>query len=119
MAEDARQKITKIEKASLIASESVIKPEKSNGLFTYIPAFIVGFFLTFLLSNFLSLPANIKSIIHTFEVSLLVSAMVAIGCKINVKALISQSSKALLWGLLIWLLQLIILMSVLFYMVRL
>ena len=31
MAEDARQKITNVEKASLIASEFVIKPEKSNG----------------------------------------------------------------------------------------
>lgn len=95
------------------------KPEKKNGLFTYIPAFIVGFFITFLLSNFLSLPTNVKSIIRIFEVNLLVSAMVAIGCKINVKALISQSSKALFWGLVIWLFQMIILVIVLFYMVRL
>lgn len=95
------------------------KPEKNNNLFTYIPAFIVGFFITFILGNLLSIPTKVSSAIRILEANLLVSAMAAIGCKINVKSLMNKSSMALLWGFVIWLFQIIVLVGVLLRLVSL
>ena len=87
--------------------------KKKNGSSMFIPGFIIGFFMTFLFGSLFELPLNLLNLFSLVEKVLLISAMAAIGCKINLISMIKNSSKTLLWGSGIWLIQLISLTLVL------
>jgi uncharacterized integral membrane protein (TIGR00698 family) len=87
--------------------------KNKNGSSMFIPGFIIGFFMTFLFGSLFELPLSLLNLISLVEKVLLISAMTAIGCKINLISMIKNSSKTLLWGLGIWLIQLISLTLVL------
>ena len=72
-----------------------------------VPYFIVGFILMSLLPTFHLLPLKGIHILGEFSHYLLLTAMVAIGLKINFLTVLKQGGKALLVGSLIFLMQLI------------
>lgn len=71
------------------------------------PRFIVGFFVMSVLASFQILPASVLSAIATVGKFALVLAMVGIGMRIQFRTLFRSGLSALLFGALVWLVQMV------------
>ncbi len=80
----------------------------TSGIRVGVPRFIVGFFVMSLLASFEVLPRDVLAFITTSGKYLLVLAMAGIGMRIHLRMLLSTGLKALIFGGLVWLVQLVV-----------
>ncbi|AGB41600.1 putative membrane protein [Halobacteroides halobius DSM 5150] len=80
-----------------------------------IPFFIIGFFVFSLVGSFNLLPVIVSSYLQNFSKILLTIAMTAIGLEIKLTSLINQGPKALLTGGLVFISQLILIISLIYF----
>lgn len=92
------------------------KVQKNTKSSAGVPWFIIGFFLLFLLRNFVSLPdfmvSSAQSISNQFEIA----ALAAIGLRVKFSDIVKEGPKTLLYGLLVGLIQILLAVTLIFWL---
>lgn len=102
---------------ALIIFNFFLPNSKADGQKFKLPWYLIAFIIISLAVTFIAIPAEIKSITKTSSNFLLATAMAAIGLKVSFKTLLSSGKKGLIFGALVFAIQLAVIALLMYFLI--